>query len=299
MSYNNDHESSTTSDNTKDPINAKQLEEGITTTADVAEASSPSEQRNTVAIGRSARTTMTTKPKPRKQQQRRILWIYLLLAIVIACALVVGLTIALNKKNKRKSKQTNAIRSDYNLNDINKAGKGETSLDDFDDDDGGGNQTETSSTANGEFTTDETKNETEIVPKSSSSSSSSATTTAADKNSSSSSTTADKNSTTAETAEYTVDYSCTSESDCAVKDVGNCCGTYYLCVNVNFTPNRSLACPDGNGSMYDMCGWRDIDKCICEQGRCEGFQEPLLQEPFEEPFQEPFEEPSQESFEEP
>lgn len=60
-----------------------------------------------------------------------------------------------------------------------------------------------------------------------------------------------------------IDYSCGADSDCVIKNVGNCCGYYPKCVNKDFTPGP--ACPDGG---MGVCGFPTIDYCRCEAGQC-------------------------------
>lgn len=67
-----------------------------------------------------------------------------------------------------------------------------------------------------------------------------------------------------------VDYSCTTDADCAVKDVGNCCGYYPACVNTNsptFPEQVKAECAQND--MQSVCGFRDIEGCACVEGRCE------------------------------
>ena len=67
-----------------------------------------------------------------------------------------------------------------------------------------------------------------------------------------------------------VDYSCTTDADCAVKDVGNCCGYYPACVNTNsptFPEQVKAEC--AKNDMQSVCGFRDIQGCACVEGRCE------------------------------
>ena len=69
------------------------------------------------------------------------------------------------------------------------------------------------------------------------------------------------------------DYSCGSDVDCVVKNVGNCCGYYPQCVNKAFTPDPDAVkawCRDND--MLSVCGWMDIDYCVCTAGRCSGRQ---------------------------
>ena len=67
-----------------------------------------------------------------------------------------------------------------------------------------------------------------------------------------------------------VDYSCTTDADCAVKDVGSCCGYSPACVNVNsptFPEQVKAEC--AKNDMQSVCGFRDIAGCACVEGRCE------------------------------
>ena len=69
----------------------------------------------------------------------------------------------------------------------------------------------------------------------------------------------------------TVDYSCTTDADCAIKDVGNCCGYYPACVNVDsptFPEQVKAEC--AKNDMMSVCGFRDLSGCQCVEGRCEG-----------------------------
>jgi len=67
-----------------------------------------------------------------------------------------------------------------------------------------------------------------------------------------------------------VDYRCQADSDCAVKNVGNCCGYYPACVNTNSPtyPEQVRADCAREGKMA-VCGFREISACSCNQGRCE------------------------------
>jgi hypothetical protein len=66
-----------------------------------------------------------------------------------------------------------------------------------------------------------------------------------------------------------VDDSCTTDADCAVKDVGNCCGYYPACVNADsptFPEQVKAEC--AKNDMQSVCGFRDIACCQCVEGRC-------------------------------
>lgn len=66
-----------------------------------------------------------------------------------------------------------------------------------------------------------------------------------------------------------VDYSCREDSDCAVKDIGNCCGRYPACVNRDspvFPEQVKAECQ--RKGMLGVCGFPVIAGCQCQQGRC-------------------------------
>jgi len=67
-----------------------------------------------------------------------------------------------------------------------------------------------------------------------------------------------------------IDYSCTADADCAVKNVGNCCGAMPACVNVDSAVDpaavQSQCAKDGRAGV---CGFREIESCSCNAGRCE------------------------------
>lgn len=66
-----------------------------------------------------------------------------------------------------------------------------------------------------------------------------------------------------------LDYTCTTDADCAVKDVGSCCGYAPACVNVNsptFPEQVKAEC--AKNDMQSICGFREIAGCTCVEGRC-------------------------------
>lgn len=66
-----------------------------------------------------------------------------------------------------------------------------------------------------------------------------------------------------------VDYACQSDADCAVKNIGNCCGYYPACVNVDsrtFPEQVKQRC-DAEG-MSSICGFAEISACRCVEQRC-------------------------------
>jgi hypothetical protein len=65
--------------------------------------------------------------------------------------------------------------------------------------------------------------------------------------------------------------SCRTDADCTVKNVGNCCGYYPACVNVNSpTDPEGVQRQCAKSGMASVCGWADISSCSCVQGRCQG-----------------------------
>lgn len=67
-----------------------------------------------------------------------------------------------------------------------------------------------------------------------------------------------------------VRYDCRSDADCAVKDVGNCCGYYPACVNRDSPtfPERVRAACEAEG-IAGVCGFPVIQGCRCVESRCE------------------------------
>jgi hypothetical protein len=67
-----------------------------------------------------------------------------------------------------------------------------------------------------------------------------------------------------------VDYSCKADADCAVKNVGNCCGYYPACVNTRSpTDPQGVQAECARKGMMSVCGFPEISSCTCKQGRCE------------------------------
>ena len=67
----------------------------------------------------------------------------------------------------------------------------------------------------------------------------------------------------------TVDDACTTDADCAVKNVGSCCGYYPACVNKDsptFPEQVQAEC--AKNDLMSVCGFRDITGCQCVDGRC-------------------------------
>lgn len=66
-----------------------------------------------------------------------------------------------------------------------------------------------------------------------------------------------------------VNYACSTPADCAVKDVGNCCGYFPACVNKDSPtfPERVKAECSAQG-MSSICGFQEVTGCDCIEGRC-------------------------------
>lgn len=71
-----------------------------------------------------------------------------------------------------------------------------------------------------------------------------------------------------------VDYACRSDADCAVKNVGNCCGYYPACVNKDSPtfPEQVMEQCRNEGTM-SVCGFAEIAGCACVDNRCEAITE--------------------------
>ena len=70
-----------------------------------------------------------------------------------------------------------------------------------------------------------------------------------------------------------LDRNCRVDSDCAVKDVGSCCGYSPSCVNTAAQPDPKAvqaACADAG--MAGVCGFREIEACACVSNTCEPAQ---------------------------
>ena len=77
-----------------------------------------------------------------------------------------------------------------------------------------------------------------------------------------------------------VDYSCQTDADCTIKNVGNCCGYYPACVNVDSPtfPEQVMADCAATGRS-GVCGFPSISGCQCVEGRCEGIRGMMIQTP--------------------
>jgi len=70
-----------------------------------------------------------------------------------------------------------------------------------------------------------------------------------------------------------IDYSCETAEDCAIKDVGNCCGAYPRCVNrdAKTFPKKVMELCSQQG-LASVCGFPSISRCECQGGLCVGVQ---------------------------
>ncbi len=65
------------------------------------------------------------------------------------------------------------------------------------------------------------------------------------------------------------DRSCRLASDCAVRNVGNCCGYFPACVNKDAKVDpEAVRAQCAREGMSSVCGWKDIQACDCVQGQC-------------------------------
>ncbi len=66
-----------------------------------------------------------------------------------------------------------------------------------------------------------------------------------------------------------LDYSCSTDTDCTVKNIGNCCGYFPACINKNSEPDpeRVKADCEKRGKV-SVCGFPEIESCSCSEGKC-------------------------------
>lgn len=64
--------------------------------------------------------------------------------------------------------------------------------------------------------------------------------------------------------------SCRTDSDCAVKNVGNCCGAFPMCVNKDAkTDPASVQAQCAKAGVASICGFQEVSGCQCVKGQCE------------------------------
>ena len=67
-----------------------------------------------------------------------------------------------------------------------------------------------------------------------------------------------------------LDVSCKSNADCVVKNVGNCCGYFPRCVNVNAQVDpQAVQAQCARSGMASVCGFKEVEGCECVQGECQ------------------------------
>jgi hypothetical protein len=67
-----------------------------------------------------------------------------------------------------------------------------------------------------------------------------------------------------------IDTACRTNADCTVKNVGNCCGYYPACVNVDSpTDPQGVQAECARSGQMSVCGFREISTCQCVRGQCE------------------------------
>lgn len=63
---------------------------------------------------------------------------------------------------------------------------------------------------------------------------------------------------------------CKTDADCAVKDVGNCCGRFPMCVNKDAkTDPAAVQAQCAKDGMASICGFEEVSACQCVQGQCQ------------------------------
>lgn len=67
-----------------------------------------------------------------------------------------------------------------------------------------------------------------------------------------------------------LDYGCRVDTDCAVKDVGSCCGAMPACVNKGSpTDPAAVRAECARNGMSSTCGFREVNACSCVNSRCQ------------------------------
>lgn len=67
-----------------------------------------------------------------------------------------------------------------------------------------------------------------------------------------------------------VSRACRTNADCAVKDVGSCCGYFPACVSKDArTDPAAVQAQCAAGGMAGVCGFREVTGCSCVAGTCQ------------------------------
>lgn len=62
---------------------------------------------------------------------------------------------------------------------------------------------------------------------------------------------------------------CKNNADCAVKNVGNCCGAMPACVNKDSPTDPAAVQAQCNAKgMVGVCGFQEVTACQCRSGQC-------------------------------
>ena len=63
---------------------------------------------------------------------------------------------------------------------------------------------------------------------------------------------------------------CRVDADCAVKDVGSCCGAFPACVARDAVTNpAAVQAQCAREGMASVCGFREVAGCACVAGTCQ------------------------------
>ena len=76
-------------------------------------------------------------------------------------------------------------------------------------------------------------------------------------------------------------FGCTEHSECTVKNVGNCCGYYPECVNINYEPDPEAvqAACIANGITGIICEPTVLKSCECTMSKCKAVHDDVVQHP--------------------
>ena len=68
-------------------------------------------------------------------------------------------------------------------------------------------------------------------------------------------------------------YICSTDVDCQIKDIGNCCGYYPRCVNKDYVPDlKKVGEECKEKGLVSVCGYPEISGCTCEKNTCVSMQ---------------------------
>ncbi len=64
-------------------------------------------------------------------------------------------------------------------------------------------------------------------------------------------------------------FDCVEDSDCTIKNVGNCCGYYPACVHIDSPADpAAVAAECAQRDLAGICGYPVLSGCTCVAGRC-------------------------------